>query len=258
MSVFLHRMGVLSSSRFLPNKISNLALWLDAADSKTLFDATSGGSLVAADGQVARWEDKSGNGRHVTQGTSAARPIRKVNSRNGLDTLDFTSFKYLSNVTSGEIDVKTVFLVIDYNRSLGVSGIPFGVARGESGNSDYIGRPGGDVNSFYFRIGTGEYPILSITGSPPSGFLLASLVSDGDTYGFFNGNSPLVTMLSHAGNLQIPYDRFFIGTRRQINDFFNRNIAEIVIYTRALTPTERRQVEEYLQEKWATPALPEI
>lgn len=50
------------------------ALWLDAADSATLFDATSGGSLVGADGAIARWEDKSGNARHLTQDTASARP----------------------------------------------------------------------------------------------------------------------------------------------------------------------------------------
>jgi hypothetical protein len=61
------------------------ALWLDAADSSTLFDAVSGGSLVAADGAIARWEDKSGNGRHATQSTVGARPIRKASIQNGLD-----------------------------------------------------------------------------------------------------------------------------------------------------------------------------
>ena len=45
------------------------ALWLDAADSTTLFDATIGGSLVVDGGTVRRWEDKSGNARHATNST---------------------------------------------------------------------------------------------------------------------------------------------------------------------------------------------
>jgi hypothetical protein len=71
-----------------PARIST-ALWLDASDSSTLYDATSGGSLVAADGAVARWQDKSGNSRHVTQATLANRPQRKTSIQNSLDIARF-------------------------------------------------------------------------------------------------------------------------------------------------------------------------
>jgi hypothetical protein len=71
-----------------PSRIATL-WWLDASDSSTLFDATSGGSLVAADGEVARWEDKSGNAKHITQATSVNRPIRKTNTENGRDVVQF-------------------------------------------------------------------------------------------------------------------------------------------------------------------------
>ena len=71
-----------------PSQIST-ALWLDAADASTLYDATSGGSLVAADGTVARWQDKSGNARHATQATSINRPLRKTSVQNSLDGILF-------------------------------------------------------------------------------------------------------------------------------------------------------------------------
>lgn len=66
-----------------PARIST-ALWLDASDASTLYDATSGGSLVAADGAIARFEDKSGNARHFTQSSSTLRTIRKTAIQNGL------------------------------------------------------------------------------------------------------------------------------------------------------------------------------
>jgi hypothetical protein len=69
-----------------PAQIST-SLWLDASDAATLFDAVSGGSLVAADGAVARWQDKSGNARHVTQAASGSRALRKTAVQNGLDVL---------------------------------------------------------------------------------------------------------------------------------------------------------------------------
>lgn len=56
---------------------------------ETLYDATSGGSLVASGGSIARAEDVSGNGNHATQGTSGDRPVRQVNAQNGLDAARF-------------------------------------------------------------------------------------------------------------------------------------------------------------------------
>jgi len=85
----LKRAGTWPSALVSPTEITGLQLWLDASDASTLFNATSGGSLVAADGGVARWEDKSGNGRHATQATSGNRPLRKTAIQGGKDVLRF-------------------------------------------------------------------------------------------------------------------------------------------------------------------------
>ena len=65
------------------------ALWLDAADSTTLFDATIGGSLVVDGGTVRRWEDKSGNSRHATNNTG---PTYSAANKK----LQFNGFTYLT------------------------------------------------------------------------------------------------------------------------------------------------------------------
>lgn len=57
-------------------------LWLDAADPATI-------TLVS--GKSSQWDDKSGNARHATQGTDAARPTLKSAHQNGLDVLGFTT-----------------------------------------------------------------------------------------------------------------------------------------------------------------------
>lgn len=56
------------------------ALWLDAADTATLFTTNSGSTLATDGSEVGRWEDKSGNSRHFTNSTSASRPTKSVNS----------------------------------------------------------------------------------------------------------------------------------------------------------------------------------
>lgn len=74
---------------FSPRRFSGLQLWLDAADTSTLFDATSGGSLPANNGGVARWVDKGPNAFAFTQGTANNRPARKTQQLNGLDGIYF-------------------------------------------------------------------------------------------------------------------------------------------------------------------------
>lgn len=69
------------SRSFNPLAISGLTLWLDAKAQGTLFDSNVGGNVIADDGTVGRWEDRSGNGRHFTQATGANRPTWDVAGR---------------------------------------------------------------------------------------------------------------------------------------------------------------------------------
>lgn len=63
------RTATVSSSDVQPWTLAEIttALWLDAADSATI---TLNGSTVS------QWSDKSGNGRHATQGTATKQPTR--------------------------------------------------------------------------------------------------------------------------------------------------------------------------------------
>lgn len=110
----------------------------DFSNPSTLYDATSGGSLVAADGAIARCEDLSGNGNHMTQSASASRPQRKVASQNGQDSALFDgTADYL---TAGDVadmlgNPVTAICVMNRTGGSGTIGI-FGKTRA----SNYAGR----------------------------------------------------------------------------------------------------------------------
>lgn len=73
----------------------------DFSNPASLYDATSGGSLVASGAAIARAEDQSGNAAHMTQETAANRPLRIVAAQNGLDAARFDgSNDYL---TAGDV-----------------------------------------------------------------------------------------------------------------------------------------------------------
>jgi len=95
-----------------PREIQGCQLALDASIPTSLYDATSGGSLTAANGIVARWEDQSGNARHATSGTGGNQPLRRVGGLNGVDTIQFDGVNdaMTHGATSGG-DPNTLFAV---------------------------------------------------------------------------------------------------------------------------------------------------
>lgn len=99
----------------------------DFSRQSTLFDATSGGSAVAADGEILRAEDVSGNGNHATQGTVNLKPLRKVAARNGLDVARFDgSNDYMIAGDVADMLAKPVVVFAVSKRSSGTGGYIFG------------------------------------------------------------------------------------------------------------------------------------
>lgn len=77
------------SSVWLPSALSPTpTAWYDPSDLSTLWKDTAGTTPVTADGDaVARIDDKSGNGRHLTQSTAGSRPLYKTSG--GISWLQF-------------------------------------------------------------------------------------------------------------------------------------------------------------------------
>jgi len=114
---------------------------LDASDAYTLYDATSGGSLVAANGTIARWEDKSGNARHFTQATSGRRPLRKTAVQNARDIVRFDGADDNMRLLTGlsgmvqNVSGATVAAVISHSSTPTVSKVCFFVSTGTGSSS---------------------------------------------------------------------------------------------------------------------------
>lgn len=262
---------------FSPASVTGLSAWWDASDGSTLFDATSGGSLVVADGGVKRWEDKSGNGRHATQSTDANRPTRKTAIKNGLDVLRFdgsndrlsipsstATFKFLHNAdstiffvgkpgTTANPDAR--YALIDNNNR--------DITRGVSFN--YDDRAAAARNDQpYFRIsasstiGVSENQnAVSADKFPANTFSLISIVSTPSAAAASrlamrtNGGSAFASnTLSGAVSSSDAANNLFLGSQVDGNNVLNGDIAEILIYNVALSTSDREAVENYLIDKW--------
>jgi hypothetical protein len=235
---------------------SGLQLWLDAADASTLFNATTGGSSVAADGAVARWADKSRNGVHATQAADGSRPLRKTSQQNGKDALLF--------------DGTDDFLRVPYNAS-GSSGITvFAVFRRVAAStvyafSNYEYAP---TDGRGLLVGGSTSKAVTASGRPDGTPVFRSTTSGDATTNYvvatarWNGSN-LFSYSNGAGESSTPAsgesfqssDSIVIGAAYAsdpalIQSFSSVGIGEIIVYNSALSSTDRSAVESYLMSKW--------
>jgi hypothetical protein len=224
---------------------TSLQMWLDASDGQSLFNATSGGSLVAADGAVARWEDKSGNGRHATQATSGSRPLRKLSVQNGLGGLRFDgSNDTLTTSTNYHVSDLTIFVVAKRTSGTG--------AFFQTGNTSGLGYSAGDSitsgfdNCYARGVANGQvgsitstsWRVISVTYTAGSRkvYIQGTLV---DTESF-----TIITPNSSNGIAS------WIGAIDDAGYFLNGDIGEMIAYNAVLSDTDRAAVESYLMSKW--------
>jgi hypothetical protein len=243
----------LSAWNWSPTAITGLQGWYDASDASTLYNATTGGSLVAADGAVARWQDKSGNGRHLTQGTSSKQPVRKASVVNSRDVLRFDGtsdsiagalvnmtafsfyivFKRIGNSASGLTWVADLGVQDDTARRL------MQLAYNDSIFSNSV-RPAATGGSDLEAVRNNNFNIHSVIATVGTSHLYA-----------LNGSATTASnsAASFAGtpSLSIGTMNFNSAT----TDFcFNGDCAEVLIYNTAHSDTVRGVIESYLKSKY--------
>ena len=256
----LKRAGTWPTAFVNPTSITGLQLWLDASDSATLFDATTGGSLVAADGTVARWEDKSGNARHFTQATSANRPSRKTSQINSLDALLYDGSNDLLTRASEAWAVTyplTVFAVFRavslgaayntlwdfYTSTAGTHAGHAGLIKSNGKSAIYATvTAGGDAN----YDGNG-----SVTYSTATNYVFTASLQNGSIATRGNSStdgsySAATTMRTNVGS-----DLLEVGASAKYSRYTNWAIGEILVYSGVtLSTADRDTLETYLKDKW--------
>jgi hypothetical protein len=255
-----------------PSEITT-AGWWDASDSTTLFDATTGGSAVAADGAIARWEDKSGNARHWKQSTLGDRPLRKTAQVNSLDTVlfDGTSDGMLldADLTFTSHTIFVMFrpsaTITDASASAAfLTGGTFGSGTAET--LLYAGSVTGNLSGERLsHLIVQDSPVAQVYGhaktnadvSGVNQFALQWNDSTTTFAGYLNGNTDFAATSSAGGfsSGRKPTDIRYLGYRGLNNTaHLGADICEVVILSSAATTDTRQRVEGYLAHRWGTTA----
>ena len=180
----------------------------------------------------AQWTDMSGNGRHATQATGGNQPSIQTNVLNGRQVrrFDGTNDGMTGTMTlSQSFTVVTVYKVTSTATTQSVF---------HGGNSS-CGVSGG-VGFFLFAGA-----VISAAGN--TSFNINTHIFNGVSSSIFSDGVSLVSGDANTGGVA----NFSIGYRSGSNDeYVAGDIAEIIVFTTALTTAQREQVEDYLNNKY--------
>lgn len=222
---------------FSPLLLPSLAGWYDADDAASI--ASSGGA-------VDQWNDKSGNGYHVTQ-TGTARPTTGTRTINGRNVIDFdgsddalvlaSGFPTAQPFTTLAVFFCDVTNVSQGAVSLGDSVTPAQLVRARFGSTATIGT----------AFGTN----LSGGATPSSAAQVSTLSNGGSSQVWKDGTS---TASGNAGTNSgvgsLTLGALFTGGG---GAHLNGVLAEVIICNASLSTADRQSGEAYLKAKWGTP-----
>ncbi|HSQ58494.1 MAG TPA: hypothetical protein VLM40_22425, partial [Gemmata sp.] len=241
---------------------AGLALWLDASRIEPA--ATAAKEKVAADGKLAVWFDGSGKGRHLRQALAAARPTLVKSGNSTVVRFDGDDDYLRFTGGNAELNEFTAYIVVAPRRNLGAftgffalnapdgrdyeTGITIDMGpnstpqftelnvegRGFGGWRNLM-KPAGDFGKLYqLEVRGGEKAIrLAVNGTPhgqrewqPAPLSLAEITLGARYY----TNGP---------------------GKQEVRGFARCDIAEVVLFNRALSDDEAKKVRAYLDAKHA-------
>jgi YD repeat-containing protein len=239
--------GSVSSVTLLPNwqpsNVAALDLWLRA-------DA---GVTLNSFGGVGAWADQSGQGNNATQATDSQSPLLVEGALNGKAVLQFDgSNDFLSTSYTGpQNDEVTLFVVARAESLAHYKGL---LCFGTTGGSDYLAYPRLDADKVVFAS--------SNDGGTADG-VATGLVANEWNIGCasWHRHAPNGAQTYRNGTLvaqrpsndsALPQEPLLIGQDENLGGsaFTSAEVAEVLIYSRALSPLERDQISTYLSQKY--------
>lgn len=251
----------ISSSYFSPANVSNLVVWLDAADPSTIITSTNN--------TVARWINKvvtpsvtwARPGQIGTPGTTPNSPsaITGVRTLFGRNVLWFSTTCEMFISTSLTNQQKSIFAVmtpLTGLNSTNPSTLLFGNPTTPNlFNTNIIY----NSNTLCYQYGIYRSSLganyqahveFSTLTSPINNAFLLSLVNSttsNSNIATFNGFGQFLTSSINAASYQTANCNYFIQQHYYSTSF---DLAELLVYNADLIPSERQDVEGYLAWKW--------
>lgn len=257
---------------FVPPSLAHCSLWLDASDMSTLYTSEYGVLTTPAVNNgdlVGTWVDKSGFNSFAYATGAGINPQLNLNSINGRSTIRTSNGQFMS-LALGTADR----LPVDAN-----AGTYFTVSRTVTTPADeQVIFVYGNLNSnpnrtrmrqvFYSSTNTLAFDTTQSNRVTDSTVLsntvamMSATQNSTTTSGWLNGNPFSGGTVATSETMQVGNGGTKIGTigagyeytTDVRNNFFEGDLAEIIVFNLVLSTAQRQQVEGYLAWKWGIQA----
>ena len=212
--------------------VAGLKLHLDASDSSTITIATG----------VSQWNDKSGQGNHVTQATGSKQPLLVNSSLNGKAVIRFNGtdeWMSRTSYTGGTLTQPTSIFGVYSWPSGSTTRRVLDSANNSSRHVIYLGSAG--------QHGIFAGSELLGAGSPNSTDRLQYTALFNTTSSSLRKSK--TTILSGTTGTQI-MDGIMLAASSGTNSFGDIDIAELLVYNATVSTVDRDAIEDYLTVKW--------
>ena len=227
--------------------------WTPASIATALwFDATDAASLTLVSGAASQWNDKSGNGRHATQGTAANRPTHQSSGINGLAALSFDGSN--DSMTVPVFSLGSTFIVLAVAVANSATTRALFSARAASGNAilPQMGFFSG-ASSFQVRDDAANNATSTQSGASTATIYVVGGVRSGNSVTAYRDGTAATAATNTFGT--ITPDKMIIGAAAaaSLTNFFSGRLGELIAAP-ADDATTRQKIEGYLAHKWGTTA----
>lgn len=263
--MLLHRalLAVGGDAGFSPSRLfaaAEVGAWYDPSDISTLWQDTAGTTPVTATGQsVARIDDKSGNGKHAIQSTSANRPTWQQDG-SGYYYLSFNGTNHYLECASSAIPLVNLAVFIAGFEAVEKNGVSFVLLGNSGGGTDYdkttaiVFNTGNASNTFDVTGSAGISFVLVNAGTGATPKIVASMVKSATSGSLYiNGNGTAVaTDSSFTAFSSTNTGSLYLGARTTIgpvSEWLNGRIYGVIIRGATTTATDRESAEDWLNTK---------
>ncbi len=218
--------------------VSGLKAWFKA-------DAITGLSDGAA---VSTWDDSSASNYDLTQGGGINQPLYKTNIINGKPVVRFDgSNDYMQNTSiSGFTSAASVLLMQKINGNQNAGSYELGYNSGV--NTGISNIPWGGTH--YSRVGGAGNGDITWAYTIPYTNLISQVYNGGSTSHKAWENGTLKNTTTVSASFSNSPNTLTVGALAPSSYWLQTDIAEYILFTSALTDSNRKGLEAYIQHKW--------
>jgi hypothetical protein len=239
---------------FLPDDLTGLILWLDAADLSTLHTTDTCDSAVTVDAQlIACWQDKSGNGNHVKESNASFHPAYDDDGVNGLPAVEFEGTKWLQAPNSATLDVTNPGLTIAWVDDPDTIG-PTAQYPINKESQYEVAYQNGRIEAAIETADVGAWAWGDFTAAASTGVQQNTFIHDDTEWRHYTDRVILDTIppaANEVGSIKSNTTPVTIGGRNNgAAKSYDARMGEMIVYDNALSDGDRALVEAYLESKW--------